>query len=483
MKKTLLLGAGLLTGLTMMAQGGTDITPANYHFNTAKEIPYYNVFLDNVNIKAGSTNVFGEMGFAEFYQDGLWVLTSAGQNDVQQDAFRAAWQLVNMGGEVGQVAFFGGKSSGVKEALNEVAPDMSATWDALKLDEEATAGWQLHLMMNPDNCPTASQGYIHAKIVYNVYSKDCLAGNKVWQNIGISTNANSLMGWEQSASFNFTEDACIKRYEDDNEPELDPEGNAIWDPTKWVVYEFDFTIPDADDTGQVYIPTRLRMNAMNANAWNNYGVFIQDISFSFFEGGSLGEGVNFANPELSTITLTPFGESDTPVEPAPALSEIYLVGNPNGWNINESSYVLKATSENVFEGTFDIAASDETIYFRFYTELGNWGEDAALPSIGCLPNDNTNVEVVFTDDVFTGTCEPGKGSWQLDNWEGGQMSMVVDMNDWTVKFTNLSAGVGTLVDTNAPVEYYNLQGVKVLNPENGLYIRKQGNNTSKVLVR
>lgn len=36
---------------------------------------------------------------------------------------------------------------------------------------------------------------------------------------------------------------------------------------------------------------------------------------------------------------------------------------------------------------------------------------------------------------------------------------------------------------NAPVEYYNLQGVRVVNPENGLYIRRQGNTVTKILVK
>jgi len=40
-----------------------------------------------------------------------------------------------------------------------------------------------------------------------------------------------------------------------------------------------------------------------------------------------------------------------------------------------------------------------------------------------------------------------------------------------------------VVDENAPVEYYNLQGVRVANPENGLYIRRQGNKATKVLVK
>lgn len=40
----------------------------------------------------------------------------------------------------------------------------------------------------------------------------------------------------------------------------------------------------------------------------------------------------------------------------------------------------------------------------------------------------------------------------------------------------------TMVDVNAPVEYYNLQGVKVANPENGIFIKKQGAKTSKVVL-
>ena len=38
-------------------------------------------------------------------------------------------------------------------------------------------------------------------------------------------------------------------------------------------------------------------------------------------------------------------------------------------------------------------------------------------------------------------------------------------------------------DSNATAEYYNLQGVRVANPENGLYIRRQGNTVTKVFVK
>lgn len=41
----------------------------------------------------------------------------------------------------------------------------------------------------------------------------------------------------------------------------------------------------------------------------------------------------------------------------------------------------------------------------------------------------------------------------------------------------------TVADENAPVEYYNLQGVRVENPANGLYIKRQGKTATKVFVK
>lgn len=49
---------------------------------------------------------------------------------------------------------------------------------------------------------------------------------------------------------------------------------------------------------------------------------------------------------------------------------------------------------------------------------------------------------------------------------------------------NNPTGITTVeADENAPVEYYNLQGVRVANPESGLYIRRQGSKAVKVLVK
>lgn len=41
----------------------------------------------------------------------------------------------------------------------------------------------------------------------------------------------------------------------------------------------------------------------------------------------------------------------------------------------------------------------------------------------------------------------------------------------------------TTNDEETPVEYYNMQGMRISNPENGIFIRRQGSNTSKVMIK
>lgn len=49
---------------------------------------------------------------------------------------------------------------------------------------------------------------------------------------------------------------------------------------------------------------------------------------------------------------------------------------------------------------------------------------------------------------------------------------------------DIGTGVASIeADENAPVEYYNLQGVRVAEPSNGLYIVRQGSKVSKRIIR
>lgn len=52
---------------------------------------------------------------------------------------------------------------------------------------------------------------------------------------------------------------------------------------------------------------------------------------------------------------------------------------------------------------------------------------------------------------------------------------------YVVGSTSASTIVMQIESENAPVEYYNLQGVKVTNPDHGIFIMRQGSKSSKIL--
>lgn len=111
---------------------------------------------------------------------------------------------------------------------------------------------------------------------------------------------------------------------------------------------------------------------------------------------------------------------------------IFLIGAPQGWDIGDGSMGLYENvgeeGSEMYYGDFEIAAG--SAQFRFYTELGSWGNDGALPSLGAAANDGDNIDVPsssFTDGVYTGDIVYGKGNWQFNDWEGGTMYICVNL--------------------------------------------------------
>ena len=79
------------------------------------------------------------------------------------------------------------------------------------------------------------------------------------------------------------------------------------------------------------------------------------------------------------------------------------------------------------------------------------------------------------------------GEFVGSTWTGSAQSVVftatgtTTINTITVTYDTATA-IEEVATDNAPVEYYNLQGVKVANPENGIFIKKQGSKTTKVVL-
>lgn len=123
---------------------------------------------------------------------------------------------------------------------------------------------------------------------------------------------------------------------------------------------------------------------------------------------------------------------------------------------------------NVTYNIVDDGSNDVLVVFR-----GKWGA-------GVTPTADKNPEVgarvIIHGDILIYT----------DSKTGAQTKEVNTGNEIvSYEAPGSFDGVEDIVadDANAPVEYYNLQGVRVANPENGLYIRVQGKKATKVLVR
>ncbi len=116
------------------------------------------------------------------------------------------------------------------------------------------------------------------------------------------------------------------------------------------------------------------------------------------------------------------------------------------------------------------------------TEIGNkaFGNCTGLTSVKSLnPTPPTCGTDVFKGiDYSVATLTVPKGSFNR------YLNANVWGDFWNIEEVDFSGIEVTLTDSSEvkPTEYYNLQGVRVENPERGLYIKRQGGKTSKVIL-
>lgn len=109
---------------------------------------------------------------------------------------------------------------------------------------------------------------------------------------------------------------------------------------------------------------------------------------------------------------------------------------------------------------------------------GSWTNliDNNSPDVTFTTNaDNTVTMTALIDSDFI-TAINGSSKMVLNGGGASVLSVAYNIAGSTA-ITDIEAA-----DENAPVEYYNLQGVRVENPSNGLYIRRQGNKVTKVII-
>ncbi|MBD5290412.1 MAG: hypothetical protein HDS26_06990 [Bacteroides sp.] len=184
--------------------------------------------------------------------------------------------------------------------------------------------------------------------------------------------------------------------------------------------------------------------------------------------------------DLSTITMT----TDTP-QPAEGPTAVYVRGDMNGWGA-EAEWQFEALNDQVYKFVMaegQVISLGET--FKFAD--ADWNEI----NVG---GDGNPLLIDFPNVVFNGG---NPANFSLEEEFNGVIWLGLGVGEDGVSMTELSTdkeyvpewgevgenSVNTIAAENAAALYFNLQGVRVANPENGLYIVVKDGKASKVVVK
>lgn len=145
---------------------------------------------------------------------------------------------------------------------------------------------------------------------------------------------------------------------------------------------------------------------------------------------------------------------------------------------------------SIYSGMTDVDSEGvQTDYYNsnleaYYSITGGY-DKAEILAAGVLGNTISNYDAETGTVMIYNCCFGDQDSpdtpYTWTDQSGNSLEMTAKIVCDGLKNSGIS---NVAVDANAPVEYYNLQGVKVANPSNGgVYIRRQGDKATKVLVK
>lgn len=219
------------------------------------------------------------------------------------------------------------------------------------------------------------------------------------------------------------------------------------------------------------------------NGTITYNLIFNDGNGTQFDGPSVVSGKDlFVELTADSFTIIE-GSVDNPVVTTP--DALYLIGNlaDNNWNPSAGVAFTRNGDEFTAEGVTFVAVDDnEVAYFSLTSVLGaNANDWAPLKGhrYGADP-DNALLTPGITADMLAAADEPA--AWQINP---GKYDITVDFAEMTITVSSNFSGVESIaIDSDSSAaEYFNLQGIRVARPAfGGVYILKQGNKVSKVIL-
>lgn len=253
--KTLLLAiVAILFGTVAYAQ--VDITPARYLF---ADQPAGQYKADAVN--AGANPPAGWTTPVDNFNNGYFVLAGGpavftSPDAVQPAAIQQGINIVDLGGDVGKVLVMRGKTS-----KHNVGTPMGEGY--------AGAWFNLNFYMDKNITPIAEN--IRVRLVFSIAENTISQTGSALSKFYTSNTQNNTSPAVANAPTPFPS-AAFQATDELGDPLVNDDGEAYYDPTKWMVYEFDASIPEASGN-----PARLKIEITAAAG--NMTLFIKELKF------------------------------------------------------------------------------------------------------------------------------------------------------------------------------------------------------------
>lgn len=273
----------------------------------------------------------------------------------------------------------------------------------------------------------------------------------------------------------------------------------------WLTGDTNYQFTYSEGTYTLNIPALNGQFKICGRDWNNYPSFGgdsagEDVEYvdgingenSLWKGSSVNINANnWTNVSISfswnqtdanIIANISFDETVTPSEPR----DLYIVGDAVGeWNTPKDEYKM-TREDNVYTYTFD---NGITGAWKIAGELE--GATDWQYSFG-RGNEDAEPAVDKTVDVWFNSATNFNISGNYN--QTGKVKITLTVPDGSnVQSSSIPATLKMELDTNtgvdgidsdvAPAEYFNLQGVKVANPENGIFIVVRNGKATKEFMK
>lgn len=179
--------------------------------------------------------------------------------------------------------------------------------------------------------------------------------------------------------------------------------------------------------------------------------------------------------DLSTVTVTTTTQE--------VLATYYLAGSFNGWKVEDKYKFEPETGvDNVYwlDITSPISSESPNILRNGKWDEW-WGSNAAPVTL------DQKEEWLWQSNPQGKVFVDYTGSIRLELPDAITTGCSIYMTCYSTIRQHVSdteSGVSeNLIIENTPAEYYNLQGVKITNPKNGIYIVRRGNKVTKEIIR